>query len=294
VVQLLPGTTAATAIAVLEEASRTAKNILGVGGSPIEKLNAYRPWSSQQIRALSEQLTPAAIDQVIATPRYWVLQSIDPVAYGAPALTDLIDLELNACINALESAVDGVRARLGDWGRFGWRPDSGQPGNPAIILDTNVLLQHVHELLTIDWNAGVSVRRGVSLSLGVPMTVVEELDRLKLSTGTMRIDGEDVPRRTLAKRALNWLDETFPDRHFSNLIRSGAIVDGQPTSDLHAVLMVDDLRRDRLARPDLDILDDAIGLRPFVASVAVATYDRALTFRARSLELDAFRPTPEE
>lgn len=193
-VQLLPGTTAAAAIAVLEEASRTAKNILGVGGSAVEKLNAYRPWSSHQIRALSEHLTPATIDQVIATRRYWVLQSIDPVAYGVPALTDLIDLELNDCIRALEAAVNRIRARLGDWGRFGWWPDSDQPGNPAIILDTNVLLQHAHELLAIDWNAGVDVRRGVSLSLGVPMTVVEELDRLKLSSGTMRLDGKDVSR----------------------------------------------------------------------------------------------------
>ena len=289
-VQLLPGSTAATAIATLEEAMRSARNTMVAAEGSIEKLNAYRLWSNQQIRALSAHLTPATVEDVVATRRYWVLQSIDPAAYGLPALAVLIELELTDCISALEAAAKRIEARLEGWGRFGWGPHIDGPGNPAIILDTNVLLQHAHELLNIDWNTGIGVRRGVSLSLGIPMTVVEELDRLKLSTGHMRVNGKDVPRRTLARTALDWLDRTFPDGQFSKLIRQGMIIEGQPTSDLHAVLMIDELRRDRLARPEVDILDDAVGLRAFVASVAVATSDRAMTFRARSLGVHAFRP----
>ena len=47
-VQLAPGGSAAAALAALEEAARAAGNILGTGGSSIDKLNAYRPWSSQR------------------------------------------------------------------------------------------------------------------------------------------------------------------------------------------------------------------------------------------------------
>lgn len=293
-VQLAPGGSAAAALAALEEAARAAGNILGTGGSSIDKLNAYRPWSSQQIRALSARLLPSTVDDLIATRRYWVLQALDPAAYGLPALGDLVDLELTDCIAALGQAADEIRSRREQWGRWGWQPNDNRPGHPAIILDTNVLMRHSHELLTIDWNVGIDVRYGQTLSLGIPMTVVEELDRLKLGTGTMTLNGKDVPRRTLARRALAWLDETFPHDFFSTQIREGGLDGGQPVADLNAVLMVDDLRRERLARPDLDILDDAVGLRPFVADVAVATYDHAMIFRARSLGLKAFKPTSDE
>ncbi len=228
------------------------------------------------------------------TRRYWVLHSLDPIAYGVPALAEFVELEFAESITALNEAVKHLRTRLEEWRRWGWHASITQPGHAAIVLDTNVLMRHSHELLTIDWHEGITLRPHEPISLGIPMTVVEELDRLKLATGEMSFGGKKYARRTLARRALSWLDETFPDQNFSTRLRQGQISQGPPTADLCAVLMIDDLRRDRLTRPDLDILDDAAGLRPFVSEVAVATYDHAMRFRARSLALKAFAPTKDD
>lgn len=291
-VQLKPGTSAPAAIAALEGASRAASNVLGAGGVPVDRLNAYRPWSSQQIRSLSAHLTASSIDELIATGRYWVLQTLEPAAYGLPALGDLVDLELTACVAALDEAAQTLKTQADAWSE--WR-GSGIPGAPfhAVVLDTNVLLRHADELIEIEWNRGLNIFPHYAIALGVPMVVVEELDRLKDSNASMFIDGEKHATRTLARLALKSLDRIFQGGYMSSLIRHRGTTGANSFADLHAVLTVDDLSHSRLGDADLEIIDQALRLRPFTADVALATYDQSMIFRARSAGLKAFRPTDE-
>lgn len=291
VVQLKPGAAAAAAIAAIAEASRTASNILGTGGSSVDRLNAYRPWSSQHIRALAAHVTAASLDELVSTRRYWTLQSLEPAAYGLPALGGLVDLELSTCVEALDAAARSLDARSNMWSS--WR-GQGIPGTPhhAVVLDTNVLLRHADELIDIEWNRGLNVFPHVTIALGIPMVVVEELDRLKDSNASMFIAGEKHATRTLARQALKSLDRTFQGGYLDWLVRQRG-TDANSFADLHAILMIDDLHQTRLGDADLEIIDQALRVRPFTADVALATYDQAMIFRARSAGLRAFKPTDE-
>lgn len=291
-VQLKPGTTAPAGIAALEDASRSANNIVGAGGVPIDRLNAYRPWSSQQIRALSHHLTTSAVDELVATRRYWLLQSLDPIAYGLPAIGELVDLELAECIAAIDQAAAELRNQARAWSEWRGLNIDGSPFH-AVVLDTNVLLRHSESLIDIPWNVGLNVFPHVTIALGVPMVVVEELDRLKDSNGAMYVGDEKLAVRTLARQALRTLDRVFQAGYLNWQIRQRRRGEDRLYGELHAILMIDDLHHARLADADLEIIDQAIRLRPFTAEVALATYDQAMIFRARSTGLKAFRPTDE-
>lgn len=235
---------------------------------------------------------PASIEELVATRRHWLLQSLDPVAYGVPAVGELVDLEIASCVEAINAAVKELRGQAGAWSR--WR-GSGVAGIPfpAVVLDTNVLLRHAEELIDIPWNVGLNIFPHEAIALGIPMVVVEELDRLKDSNGVMYIGEEKLAVRTLARKALRSLDKVFQAGYLNWQIRERGAADMQLPGELHAILMVDDLPHARMRDADLEIIDQAIRLRPFTADVALATYDQAMIFRARSAGLKAFRPTEE-
>lgn len=292
VVQLRPGTTAPVAIAALEGAYRTAADLVGSGGAAIDRLNAYRSWSSQQIRALSSQLTSISVDELIGTRRYWLIQSLDPIAYGLPAAGELVDLELSECVSALERAVNDIRDEADRWSQWRGVNIAGRPFH-AVVLDTNVLMRHSENLIDIPWNVGLNVFPHEPIALGVPMVVVEELDRLKDSNGSMYVGDEKLAVRTLARQALRSLDRIFQSGYLNWEIRQRGQGGEQLYGELHANLILNDLHQTRLSDADLEIIDQAIRLSPFTADVALATYDQAMIFRARSVGLKAFNPTDE-
>lgn len=290
VVQLTPGASLQNAIAALEETSRSASNILGAG-MPVDRLNEYRSWSTRQIRSLTGQLMPAAIEELVATRRHWLIQSLDPIAYGVPAMGELVDLEIATCIEAANTAVKELRSQAEAWSRWRGSGVAGVP-YPAIVLDTNVLLRHAETLIDVPWNLGLNLFPHQAIALGIPMIVVEELDRLKDSNGVMYLGEEKLAVRTLARKALRSLDTVFQPGYLNWQIRERK-GDGMLPGELHAILMTDDLQHTRLRDADLEIIDQAIRLRPFTADVALATYDQSMIFRARSAGLKAFRPTEE-
>ncbi|WP_308465063.1 PIN domain-containing protein [Rathayibacter soli] len=290
-VQLVPGASLQSAIAALEETSRTASNIFGAG-MPVDRLNEYRTWSTRQIRSLTGHLTSASIEELVATRRHWLLQSLDPIAYGVPAVGELVDLELATSREATGTAVKDLRGRADVWSKWAGTGVAGAPF-PAVVLDTNVLLRHAESLIDVPWHLGLNVFPHVDIALGIPMIVVEELDRLKDSNGVMYIGEEKLAVRTLARTVLRSLDKVFQAGYLNWQIRQRCAGGMQLAGELHAILMVDDLHHERMRDADLEIIDQAIRLRPFTADVALATYDQAMIFRARNAGLKAFRPIEE-
>ena len=163
----------------------------------------------------------------------------------------------------------------------------------AVVLDTSVLLRHADELIEIEWNRGLNVFPHVTIALGIPMVVVDELDRLKASNASMSIDGEKHATRTLARRALKSLDTVFRGGYLGRLVRQRGTTGVNSFADLHAILIIDDPNQKRLGDADLEIIDQAVRLRPFTADVALATSDQAMIFRARSAGPKAFKPKEE-
>ncbi|WP_054682159.1 PIN domain-containing protein [Microbacterium sp. No. 7] len=259
---------------------------------PVDRLNEYRTWSTRQIRSLTGQLMPASIEELVASRRHWLLQSLDPIAYGVAAVGELVDLEVTSCIEAVSAALKDLRGQADVWSK--WR-EHGIAGKPyaAVVLDTNVLLRHSENLIDIPWNVGLNIFPHEAIALGIPMVVVEELDRLKDSNGAMYLGDEKLAVRTLARKALRSLDTVFKAGYLNWQIRERGAGGMQLPDELHAILIVDDLHHTRTRDADLEIMDQAIRLRPFTSNVALATYDQAMIFRARSAGLKAFRPTED-
>lgn len=286
---LRPGVKADTVVESLTNAAMTAGNLLS-GQSPVDRLNRYREWANNQLKALAPMLTPSSLDDLIATRRYWTLQSLDPAAYGAGGpLASLVDLEITERAQALEDAAKDVSNQESLWVKHHYGATIGERAH-ATVLDTNVLLRHARELADIDWSAKLNIFPHYTIALGIPMTVVEELDRLKDSNGVMYPRGEKTAVRTLARAALRRLEELFPQQWTTAPIQQSVFGNNIIKPEVYAVLMVQPLDRPKLIDSDADIIDQTIALQAYAQAVALASYDNNMIFRARSLGLTAFKP----
>lgn len=259
---LLPSATVNQTVATLHELELDLATHLGSSTDPTDRLNRWRRWSSRAALVARPYLPPSEIDRVLLGPRFSLLASLDPAAYG-PGLDPLVSGEMLARQAELQDALTSLDA---EWMRW----DQGRAS--ALILDTNVLMEYGERISAVDWGAAVDVLTE-SLVLAVPVQVVGELDGLK--------DRGSSEQRAQARRALRWFDERFRDGGLD------VPVDGSRAKSPTLRVWVDELHRVPLATVDADILDRATGLLPMVRRLLVVTQDRSMQFRARALGLEA-------
>jgi hypothetical protein len=258
---------AAHAVGMLRNAARSVGNIIGKGGSAVERLQSWRAWVSTSSTVLSPLLTDAAIRTHVRGDLHDLLQTVIPELYG-DQLTWLVDSELIRRKAQLEAAADELDTDLQRWTKCG--------RGTALVLDTNVLLEFGKNLAHARWfHVANELPRG-TMSLVIPIQVVEELDGLK--------DRGAETARKLARATLRWIDELFPgDWQDEDLGQVGVAQSGRLTFRL----LVDELDRIPLPRPDADIIDRALSLGPFVNRTTMVSQDRSMRFRARAAGLDA-------
>jgi hypothetical protein len=269
-----PGHSPDRVIAVLRAAANAAGNANTTSPNNESVLLAYRRWVTAHAPLVGLVLSPASADEILSTPTYWLLQSLDAAAYGV-STGQLVRNELVERQGALTAAADEVAKWLVTWQH-----------RAAVVLDTNVLLRHHQELATFDWIGAIDWRSR-AIALAVPIVVVEELDRLKRVDQKMKdATGVDVKTSTLARAALDTLDWTFelslgaqPLQTF-DLTPEGTMQPGVTIS-----LLVPDLQHRRRERNDAEVISNALELLPFAESVTILTGDRAMAFEARTTGL---------
>ncbi|MFF1571371.1 PIN domain-containing protein [Leifsonia sp. NPDC058292] len=287
-VELTEGTDPADAVQLLSDAAREAGNVLGAGGAPVDTFNRYLAWAAAQERLLGNLLTQREIERLLTTRRYWAIQAMDPIAYGA-TMSDLIALEVNGRIAAFNSAKADLEGEIGIW--HVQSVDSTFPEDlHAVVVDTNVLMRSKGKLADADWPALSGTHPTQSIAITIPAVVVEELDDLKHSNGKMTVDGEAHDRKWLATLALGWLQRTFPSDERRTLIREATIGESGAIPRLYAVLMSEPLDHVALPKADSEIIDTAFRLRPLAKSVTLVSYDTHMVFAARHLGLRAALP----
>lgn len=279
-----PGVTAQHVLTVLEEAVRAAADVAGHSSYAIDLFTAYLVWANEQARLLGAVVGPGELDRLITSRRYWTIQGLDPAAYGM-ALGNFVRLEIDERRRALETAAKDISYELSVWD--GSSPGEGGKPVHAVVLDTNVLMHHHDELKTLDWHGRLELRTDVSVGLAVPLVVVNELDKNKLSGRPMQIRGKNVEVRSLARQALKTLDTLF-----ENGLERVPVGTTDPgghgvAARIWASLLLDDYDREPLSRPDAEIIDRALALTAFVPRVTVMTYDRGLFFEARRNKIHA-------
>ncbi len=83
IARLLPGVLLRTAMAQIDSTLNELRNRQGAAQTPLNSFNAYQRWANEQARVLSHTVTSESLDHLITSPRYELLQRIDPGVHGS-------------------------------------------------------------------------------------------------------------------------------------------------------------------------------------------------------------------
>jgi rRNA-processing protein FCF1 len=266
-IELRPSAQLAEVRAVLIELARQVSDIRGAGGTPLDRLNAWRDWSARAPALARTQLSDKSVQEAVLGTRYAMLQTLSPSDYGS-SLSSLIDTELQVRLDHLSEALNEVEAFAASWGS----------GRIAVLLDTNVLLAAGPRVAKIEWDSVLNSTYS-SAAFAIPIQVVEELDRLK--------DRGSNETRTNARFALKWIDELDLHGDYPRPFGTKA-----PNTTIR--VWVDENDRVPLAEVDRDIIDRAQQLAPFTKRTVIASMDRSMVLRARTYGLTAALLTEED
>ena len=269
----LPGVPLDNLINGLRDAAREAGNVHGsaAGRGWGEVQAAYRRWAQDTETTLALQLSPADLEAILHTKRYWAIQTM---LAGNEALLPLIFFEVDERKRELEATAKALQRIRDRW--------SHRPGT-IMVPDTNLFLEYSQTFDYIDWRTAGGSR--AETHVVIPLVVVDQLDQLKRT-------GRDQAKKR-AQWTLRRLNQLLPHNP-ANRVRLREY-EGEPWATVWLEVLVDDPEHMRLADADAEIVDRAqylaaVSERP----VKLLSQDLGLHLRARMVDLDAEWPAEPE
>jgi hypothetical protein len=255
----------------LAEMLRAAANATHeVSGGATDVVDKYLRWAGAQVRMLQGRLSPADLDRLITTRRYWATLA-DPTS--VLTMVDVLLDELQHRRMVLEAATDAVSQQAA-----AWSPRDGQFTN-YVLVDTNYWMEKgADDLEAMDWHEAVANASGPSLPamqdelrIVVPLLVIDELDDKSHRRDTR-------PKVTGATKLLYSLLADHPGE--PRELRAATGQRGAVT----AQLLFDSLGHVRLSNNDDELVERLIVLRDFLGhpsrQMFFLTYDGGAAFRA--------------
>jgi len=274
-VRTLPGSSGAQVLRALRDAETAYSNVRGKGHEAYVLQTEYVKVTHEQASVLAYTLPPGEVERLITTRRHWAL-----VAYDSPgrprALAQMLETELDEKARVLKGAIDELVAYQERFAAIDY----------IVVPDTNVLLQHPCSYPNVPWNdlLPASVERAV---LGIPMVVIDEVDRAKYRTDN-NVHGERV--RLRAGRTLKELEAALAPGG-EDTFRSGDTV-------MSIRLLDPEWDRERTGPADMQIIGAALEVRDSLGiPTTTVSRDLGMRVRARAAGLEAVDPpgdvTPE-
>ncbi|MEA9987062.1 PIN domain-containing protein [Subtercola sp. RTI3] len=183
-IRILNGNSPTRAVEVLQEANRSAGDVLGRGVNVVDLKAGYLAWATAQERMLAGVFGQAEMNSFLTSPRYWALLA-DQLG-DLPHVSGQIYLELNQRMEAMKRAWEEIEETIQLW-KVPNDETTYEPGLHAIVLDTNVLLVHSTALGAVEWHDRAGIINVQALSLVVPSIVIDELDDLKTAKVKPRV-----------------------------------------------------------------------------------------------------------
>jgi hypothetical protein len=140
----------------------------------------------------------ADVERLVLTPTYWHLMPLGNFEHGRHTV---LDAEIARIRADLETERQEVAWQLDSMQRYGARP--------VAVIDTNVVLQHHSDFTAPEWHKLIGAWPHENVRVLIPILVIDELDRLKRSQGTMTVGREQLQRQTVARQALRTLAALF-------------------------------------------------------------------------------------
>jgi hypothetical protein len=270
--ELVPGTSLDHVRSLLVEASRATTQPLNASG-PQEAFNDYFLWAANQVRALRGVISPADLDRLVTTRRYWSMLGRSFIDFG-PALRFDIEEELLGRRAGFDRELERFDAH-----RAVWR--NGQA--LALVPDTSVFIEFGYDFPTQPWHTLLGERSNVRILLVITMAAVHELDAKKLSRDNT---SHGVSVRNGVHGALRRIEELFPWNTSQTDFHSEEMEIG---NHVVTVLLSDDLDHVPLPDADGEMIRQGIKVRPYSGRASLVTYDLAQMFRAREAGLESKR-----
>ncbi|MEV7857066.1 PIN domain-containing protein [Streptomyces sp. NPDC088183] len=239
----------------LQTAQTKASNLNNYS-SPEEYLLSYLTWATEHSRLLESQVRAKDVEALFFTPVYWALLNGAGHVAGklAPKVSNqLIDQEVRQRLADLDRAITSTRDTIHRW------PEKIS----TLVLDTSFFIEHEKKLEDVDFLTFTDQDRLVRVA--VPMTVVDELDRLKESKVSPHA-------RWRARMSLAVLDRLLTEETKLGFTE----VEVLPDPPGHV----------RLPDEDDEIVDRALALTALAAGpVTLMTYDTGMALRAKMAEV---------
>lgn len=145
---------------------------IGQGGTQNARHIAYRRYSDRALRALRYRLAPNEITNVLQTRAHWALLE------GGSTSLELIDLEGEDLKRRMTGLLERAKRELDRWSE----------AHEVVVPDTNVFLRVLDEpsepIASTDWWKLAGISPNLSITVVLPIAVVDELDRAKRNNQT--------------------------------------------------------------------------------------------------------------
>jgi rRNA-processing protein FCF1 len=260
-VNLRPGRNGRETVEVLSLVRNALVNARGGATHQDQQMMAYVGWATTQAQYLQSFIARDDIERLVLTRSFYAL--LDNSTGSSPRGFPLLSGEVTARLADLEATIATLDGQLARW----------ESAFELVVLDTNVYVHAPDPFDALDLSAYLGTDRWHLL---IPLVVIDELDRLKRSTGTA--DNGD-RMRNRARQALRSLEQS---------VEAGDLIYPQGYSTVEVVLDPD--RHVRMPLADDEIIDRAVTVQRIAGrSVHVMTSDTGMLFRARAAGLSAHK-----
>lgn len=274
-VRPLPGVTADRLLEALRQAANRLTTARGSSTNAYDTYNRYITWSNQEVGVLSSCVSPASLDALVTTSRYWMLQSLDPSTKG-PALASVVQLEIEQRLRAFEAAHTLIEAEVARFAGVG----------RVIVPDTNIYLHAPLRFDQLPWEQFADEAEP-NIQLVVPLIVVDELDRAKRRTDKVSPDSKEHVRDR-ARTTLRKLESLIDDPGRPGIVRHATPTGGPSVS---VQLRMEAPGHVRLADADNEIVDQTRAVLDLSGRpTSIVTGDTGMRLRARAAGLDVIDP----
>jgi hypothetical protein len=277
-IRLLPGASPDTTLKMLATAVNEAVTVSSAGYAS-DRYNSYVEWASRNGNLLAHYLHADEVDALITSRRYWSLLALDISTIPFGALAQLVDGEVQQRVRALEEAKRRIEADLQLW-------DNGKA--VAVVLDTGAWLKYFDDPMNYDeWREQLDERPHVPLVITIPMKVVDELDGSKRNRVDAPKGGKSI--RFRAGLALKYLEAqgVVPGERVK--LQEGSTASAPPTQTVYLSVLEQPLDQSPLPDGDLEIIERAGAVAPYVSGIRMITTDYGMVYRAKQAGIAAVR-----
>ncbi|MET7391614.1 PIN domain-containing protein [Streptomyces sp. NPDC005529] len=209
-----------------------------------ERLLTYLEWTAEAARSLHLVMSSSDVERLVLTPAYRVLLAGSGTLKGANLVNGLVDAEVEVRVRELDAAAKALRTLIERW-----------PLNERfVVADSSFYIRNPVKIEDVDLHEVLGMGAGDDIRLLFPITIVDELDRLKEA-------GKERPRWR-ASHTLALLDRILIGRTAGIWRNSVFNPDaGKVHGSITVEIVLDQPGHVRLPVPDDEIIDRAVAIK---------------------------------